>query len=202
MSLAKRHAVVTGSTSGIGLAIARALAKEGADVMINGFGDAKAIETRARRHRKGIRRQGLLQRRRHVEGRRGRGDDRRRRGKDGNCRHRRQQRRHPVRLADRGVPAGEVGRDPRHQPFVRVPHHPRGRPRHEGAEMGPHRQHRLGPFAGRLAVQGGLCLGQARPRRPHQDGRARTGDVRRHLPTASRPAMSGRRWWKTRSPTR
>jgi 3-hydroxybutyrate dehydrogenase len=44
MSLAKRHAVVTGSTSGIGLAIARALAKEGADVMINGFGDAQAIE--------------------------------------------------------------------------------------------------------------------------------------------------------------
>ena len=44
MSLAKRHAVVTGSTSGIGLAIAKALAKEGADVMINGFGDARAIE--------------------------------------------------------------------------------------------------------------------------------------------------------------
>ena len=44
MSLAKRHALVTGSTSGIGLAIARALAKEGADVMINGFGDKAAIE--------------------------------------------------------------------------------------------------------------------------------------------------------------
>src|SRR5271157_4137381 len=44
MSLANRHAVVTGSTSGIGLAIAKALAREGADVMINGFGDAKAIE--------------------------------------------------------------------------------------------------------------------------------------------------------------
>ena len=44
MSLAKRHAVVTGSTSGIGLAIARAVANEGADVMINGFGDAKAID--------------------------------------------------------------------------------------------------------------------------------------------------------------
>ncbi len=44
MSLANRHALVTGSTSGIGLAIARALAKEGADVTINGFGGAEAIE--------------------------------------------------------------------------------------------------------------------------------------------------------------
>jgi len=45
MSLAKRNALVTGSTSGIGLAIARALAKEGANVVINGMGEAGAIET-------------------------------------------------------------------------------------------------------------------------------------------------------------
>ncbi|TRL37333.1 SDR family NAD(P)-dependent oxidoreductase, partial [Methylosinus sporium] len=38
MSLAKRNAVVTGSTSGIGLAVVRALAKEGANVVLNGFG--------------------------------------------------------------------------------------------------------------------------------------------------------------------
>ncbi len=44
MKFAHRHALVTGSTSGIGLAIARALAKEGASVTLNGFGDAAAIE--------------------------------------------------------------------------------------------------------------------------------------------------------------
>ena len=37
-------ALVTGSTSGIGLAIARAYAAKGADICINGFGDAAAIE--------------------------------------------------------------------------------------------------------------------------------------------------------------
>ena len=45
MTLKSRSAVITGSTSGIGLAIARALAKEGANVMINGLGEAEAIET-------------------------------------------------------------------------------------------------------------------------------------------------------------
>jgi 3-hydroxybutyrate dehydrogenase len=37
-------AVVTGSTSGIGLGIAEGLAAEGADVVLNGFGDAAEIE--------------------------------------------------------------------------------------------------------------------------------------------------------------
>ena len=39
MILEGKVALVTGSTSGIGLAIARALAVEGARVMLNGFGD-------------------------------------------------------------------------------------------------------------------------------------------------------------------
>jgi 3-hydroxybutyrate dehydrogenase len=39
-----KSAIVTGSTSGIGLGIARSLAAQGCNVMLNGFGDAAQIE--------------------------------------------------------------------------------------------------------------------------------------------------------------
>lgn len=42
--LTGKTALITGSTSGIGLAYAKALAGEGANIVINGFGDADAIE--------------------------------------------------------------------------------------------------------------------------------------------------------------
>ena len=46
--LVGKSAVVTGSTSGIGLGIARALAAAGANVMLNGLGAAADVEkTRA-----------------------------------------------------------------------------------------------------------------------------------------------------------
>jgi len=45
MFLKGKTALITGSTSGIGLGYARALADEGASVMINGFGDRAEIDT-------------------------------------------------------------------------------------------------------------------------------------------------------------
>jgi 3-hydroxybutyrate dehydrogenase len=44
MPLKGKSVIVTGSTSGIGLAIARAFAKEGCNLTLNGFGDKSAIE--------------------------------------------------------------------------------------------------------------------------------------------------------------
>ena len=149
-----KNAVVTGSTSGIGLGIARAFAKDGANVLINGFGDAADIE----KERAGIEKEfgvkaiyspadmtkpaeiaAMIKTAETTLG---------------SLRHPGQQRRHPARRADRGIPDREVGPDHRHQSVGGVPRHPRRDPRHEGAQVGPHHLDRVGAFAGRLAVQG------------------------------------------------
>ncbi len=69
MFLKGKSAIVTGSTSGIGLAYAKALAAEGASVMINGFGDAAAIEKERAALEATERRQGALRRCRHDQAR-------------------------------------------------------------------------------------------------------------------------------------
>ena len=44
--LTGKTALVTGSTSGIGLGMALAMARQGANVMLNGFGDADAAKVK------------------------------------------------------------------------------------------------------------------------------------------------------------
>ena len=57
MSVAKKTALITGSTSGIGRGVAEALAAGGANIVVNGFGDAAEIgrhcETLASTHLSG-----------------------------------------------------------------------------------------------------------------------------------------------------
>ena len=198
-----KNAVVTGSTSGIGLGIARAFAKDGANVLINGFGAGRRHRKGARRHREGVRRQGDLFAGRHDQARRDRRHD-----QDGG---ERRSARCDILVNNAGIqhvapieefPIEKWDADHRHQSVGRVPRHARRDPRHEGEEVGPHHHHRVGAFAGRLAVQGGLRHRQARPRRPDQDRGARARDLRHHRSIASRRATSGRRWWRSRSPTR
>ena len=65
-ALKGKVSLITGSTSGIGLGIARALAGAGSDVVLNGFGKPEKIESGARERRQGLRRARRLFARRHV----------------------------------------------------------------------------------------------------------------------------------------
>ena len=58
-----KTALVTGSTSGIGLGIAKALAQQGANIVLNGFGDAEGPKAEIA----GAGREGRLPRRRHEQ---------------------------------------------------------------------------------------------------------------------------------------
>ena len=199
MSLKGKTAVVTGSTSGIGLGIALALAKDGCNIVVNGLGTRRTT----RRPIAEVQKLGT------------------RVAFDPANMLRHNQIADMIAKAERdfgsvdilvnnagiqhvapgrGVPDRAVGRHHRHQPHLGLPHRAGGGARHEEAEVGPHHQHLLGAFAARLALQERLRLGQARPGRLHQDGGARACRARRDVATPSRRASCGRRWSRSRSP--
>ncbi len=98
-----KTALVTGSTSGIGLGIASAFAEQGANVIVNGFGEPSAIEQlRAKLsadHGVTVRYDGAdLSQQAPIEAMMGKG------GRIRRDRHPRQQRRHPACRADRRIP--------------------------------------------------------------------------------------------------
>ena len=181
MPLKGKSVVVTGSTSGIGLAIARAFAREGCNLTINGFGDKAAIE----KERAGIEKEFGVKA---IYS-----------GADvtkpteitdmidtaektfGSGRRAGQQCRHPVRRKGRGLPDREVGRGDRDQSVRRVPRDARRNPRHEDAQVGPHHQHRLRARPRRERREGRLRGGEARHRRPDQGGGDRGRERRHHL---------------------
>ncbi len=186
--LAGKSAIVTGSTSGIGLGIARAFAGAGMSVTLNGFGEKAEIEhTRADLEKTfGVRVAysaadmtkpdeiaGMVTEAAKTFGK------------------------VDVLVNNAGIqhveaietfPDLQVGRHHRHQPVGGLPRHPRRRARHEGAQVGAPHQHRVRARARRLALQVGLRGRQARHPRPHQDGGAGDGRVRHHRAMPSAPA--------------
>ena len=199
-TLTGKTAVVTGSTSGIGLAYARALAKAGANIVINGMGKAEDIEKERKLIEtdfgvKAAYSPADMTKPAEIAGMIALGES-----SFGSV---------DILVNNAGIqfvsPIEEFPPEKWDAIIAinlssRLPRHPRRGAGHEEARLGPHHQHRLGALAGRLAVQVGLRLGQARHRRPHQDRGAGSSPPSRSPATASARAMSGRRWSNTRSP--
>jgi NAD(P)-dependent dehydrogenase (short-subunit alcohol dehydrogenase family) len=164
-------AIVTGSTSGIGHAMADALAAQGVNIVLNGLGEMTAIEkTRAEMAEKAWRR-GALQRRRHDQAR----PDRR----DGQAAAKAEFGELDILVNNAGVQhVAPIEDFPVDQWDLIIAinlssafHATARRADHEGAGARADRQHRLGPRPGRLAVQGRLRRRQARHPGPDQDRR-------------------------------
>ena len=198
LELAGKQALVTGSTSGIGYAIAAALLREGADVIVNGRSQATVDAAIASlREATGKRAEGF--RRRHVDGRRHERNSRR----VPERRHPRQQRRRlraaSVRAKHRRrlVSAHRLERHERRAAVAAVP------AADARGELGPHHLHlereRVSHSAGQHSLrhdEGRADRGRARPRRSdgddghHRQQRGAGPDahaVRRQLSARSKP---------------
>ncbi len=162
--LAGKTALVTGSTSGIGLGIATALANASANLVLNGFGDVNGAL--AQIEATGVRRR--PSQRRHDQAGRNRSDDRLSQGELRRHRRARQQRGHPARRDHRRIPGRALGRHYHDQPQFGVSHHASRAADHARGRLGTRDQHRICAWAGGLGRQVGLCGGaRERPDRRH-----------------------------------
>ena len=175
-----RTAVVTGSTSGIGLGIARAFAKDGANVLINGFGHAAEIE----KERAGIEKEfgvkaiyspadmtkpaEIAAMIKTAETQLGSCDIL---VNNAGIQHVAPIEEFPIEKWDQIIAINLSSAFHAIRAAV---------PGMKARKWGRIIIDRVGAFAGRLAVQGRLRLGQARARRPDQDRRARARDLRHH----------------------
>ena len=175
-----KNAVITGSTSGIGLATAELLAAKGCNVVINSFTDSEDDHRIASELAKKQGVDAIYVKADMSKTEEARGLIEQASAKLGSV---------DILVnnagiqyvADRRISDHTMERHPGDQPLRRLPHIRRSRAGHARQWLGPHRQHRLGAWPARLAAQGRLCRGQARHRRPHQGGRRRTGGQGRHL---------------------
>jgi NAD(P)-dependent dehydrogenase (short-subunit alcohol dehydrogenase family) len=202
IDLSGQVAIVTGSTSGIGRAMAEALATAGASVVLNGLGDPAEIErTRAELEQaagRPVRYHGAdMTKPEQIEALIAFAE--------------REFGRLDILVNNAGVQHVAAVEDfpPEKWDFIMavnltaVFHATRAAvPDDEAQGRGPHRQHRLGAQPGRLAVQVGLCRRQARRRRA-SPSRSRWSSPRRASPaTPSRRATSHARWSRARSSIR
>jgi len=147
--LKNRTALVTGSTSGIGLGIAEALARQGANIILNGLGPADEIEELRKRisHECGVavRYNGAdIGKPDAIEAMLNKAN-----AEFGvvdilvnNA---------GIQHADRGISGRKMGRDYRDQPVGVFSHGSARIARYEAAPMGAHHQHRVRTRAGGLA---------------------------------------------------
>ena len=180
-SIERKAAIVTGSTSGIGLGIARALAGAGCDVMLNGFGEASAIErerakiakdfgVRAAFNSADLAKPAEIQQMVEAATREfGKVD---------------------ILVNNAGIqhtapveefPGRPLGCRDCHQSLSELPRHPSRHPADASTQLGPHYQYRFDAWAGGLSGKGRLRCCQARGYRTYKSRGARNRHDRDYL---------------------
>ncbi len=167
--LSGKSAIMTSSTSGIGLGIARGLAASGANIMLNGFGDPNEIEAIREEIADGHNIKVLYSNANMADGNEIGGMMALAEEEFGGV---------DILVNNAGIqyvapiedfPVEKWDAILAINLIERLPCQPSPIPGMKKKIMGPDRQYRLGPCAGRLPLQVGLRRGQAWHRRLHQD---------------------------------